>query len=167
MKRFIYIAFELAKDFLLPGNERSGRSHWNFASGLLKKECGQLTRLLLMIAFPTNASASFARRSRLLRGVLILLLAAGALVFTGSGIAATVQVEVAPGGLIFSPASVSINVGDTVMWTWKASGHSVTSGVPGSPSGLFDSGIHSSGFTFSHTFTDPGTFGYYCTPHGA
>ena len=82
--------------------------------------------------------------------------------------AKTFSVDVAPGGQpIFSPASVSIQVGDTVEWTWKDNGHSVTSGHPWlSQPGLFDSGNHNSGYTFSYTFSDPGTFAYYCVPHG-
>src|SRR4029077_9229220 len=67
--------------------------------------------------------------------------------------AATVQVQVAPNGsLIFSPASVSIQPGDTVEWIWKSSGHSTTSGTPGTPNGLWDSGVQNGGFTFFHSF---------------
>ena len=80
---------------------------------------------------------------------------------------ATVTVTVGNGGFIFSPESVTIHQGDTVKWTWSSSGHSSTSGTPGSPSGLWDSGILNQGATFSHTFTSTGTFNYYCTPHGA
>jgi plastocyanin len=81
---------------------------------------------------------------------------------------ATFAVDVsAPNGQRqFSPSSISIQVGDTVTWTWKAGGHSVTSGAAGSPNGLFDSGIKTSGATFSHTFTAAGSFGYFCVPHG-
>ena len=89
------------------------------------------------------------------------------LVLVGSATAATFNVDVAPGGLFFSPSSVTIQAGDTVMWTWKGSGHSVTAGLPGHNTGLFDSGVHNSGFTFSFTFPDAGTFDYHCTPHGA
>ena len=85
----------------------------------------------------------------------------------GSATAATFNVDVAPGGLFFSPSSVTIQAGDTVMWTWQGSGHSVTAGLPGHNTGLFDSGVHNSGFTFSFTFPDAGTFDYHCTPHGA
>src|SRR5712691_7016158 len=73
--------------------------------------------------------------------------------------AATVPVEVAPkGALVFSPVVVTIQPGDTVMWTWEASDHSVTSGNPSTPTGLFDSGIQKTGFTFTFTFPNPGTF---------
>ena len=41
----------------------------------------------------------------------------------------------------FSPSSVTINVGDTVQWQWNSGPHSVTSGTPDHPSGLFDSEV--------------------------
>ncbi|MDQ3198364.1 MAG: plastocyanin/azurin family copper-binding protein [Verrucomicrobiota bacterium] len=84
-----------------------------------------------------------------------------------SAAAATVTVDVGPGGAFtFSPVSVTVDPGDTVMWVWKSTHHSVTSGTPGQPTGLFDSGIQNNGATFSFTFTSPGTYAYYCTPHG-
>jgi len=78
----------------------------------------------------------------------------------------TIQVEVGANGLKFTPQDVTIHVGDTVQWTWAASGHSSSSGTPGNPDGLWDSGIQNSGFVFSVTFTTEGTFHYFCTPHG-
>src|SRR5262249_52591008 len=41
-----------------------------------------------------------------------------------------------------------------------------TSGVPGAPNGIWDSGILMQGATFTHTFNSTGTFPYYCIPHG-
>ncbi len=83
-----------------------------------------------------------------------------------TAMAATIDVEVGPNGqIIFSPFFVSIQPGDTVKWTWKSNHHSVTSGQPGQPTGLFDSGIQDNGFTFSYTFNTPGSFKYYCLPH--
>src|ERR1051325_7329734 len=67
---------------------------------------------------------------------------------------------------IFVPSSVTIHPGDQVKWTWDSSGHSTTSGSPGLPNGIWDSGIHNQGATFTRTFNSPGTFPYYCTPHG-
>ncbi len=82
--------------------------------------------------------------------------------------AATFNVDVGPGGtLTFEPSSVTIQPGDTVKWTWKSAHHSVTSGTPGAPTSLFDSGILNSGATFSFVFTTPATYIYHCTPHGA
>jgi plastocyanin len=81
--------------------------------------------------------------------------------------AATVTVLVGPGGFFFKPSSVTIHTGDTVVWTWSSSDHSSTSGSPGMPSGLWDSGILMQGATFMHTFNTAGSFSYYCTVHGA
>jgi len=80
--------------------------------------------------------------------------------------AATTTVTVGDGGFFFFPTSVTIDVGDTVEWTWSASGHSSTSGNPGQPSGFWDSGILNNGATFSHVFPAAGSFPYFCSPHG-
>ena len=79
----------------------------------------------------------------------------------------TVTVTVGNGGFIFTPSTVTIHPGDTVQWTWSSTGHSSTSGTPGHPSGLWDSGILAQGAMFTHMFNTAGSFPYYCTPHGA
>src|SRR4029077_3608394 len=68
--------------------------------------------------------------------------------------------------VFFSPSTVTIHPGDQVKWTWASSGHSTTSGRPGMPNGMWDSGVRSQGATFTHTFNSLGTFPYYCTLHG-
>jgi plastocyanin len=80
--------------------------------------------------------------------------------------AATVTVLVGSGGFNFSPSSVTIHPGDTVRWNFSSGGHSTTSGNPGMPTGLWDSGIRGQGAMFSRTFNTVGTFPYFCTPHG-
>jgi plastocyanin len=62
----------------------------------------------------------------------------------------------------FNPKSISIKAGDTVQWQWQEDEHSTTSDA-----GLWDSGVHNSGFTFSHTFPSAGVFPYHCSIHGA
>ena len=82
--------------------------------------------------------------------------------------ATTVDVTIAPNGaFVFSPSDVTIRPGDKVRWTWAEDFHSTTSGTPGMPNGLWDSGVLIQGAVFTHTFTSLGTFQYYCTPHGA
>ena len=71
---------------------------------------------------------------------------------------ATVTVTVGNGGFLFSPSSVTIRPGDTVKWTWSSAGHSTTSGTPGHPSGVWDSGILNQGAMFTHTFNTVGSF---------
>src|ERR1044071_4226220 len=98
---------------------------------------------------------------------ITLLMATIALLLSHKASVTTVDVTVAPNGdLVFSPSSVTIHPGDTVRWTWGASFHSTTSGSPGMPNGIWDSGILNQGATFTHTFNSAGTFPYYCTPHG-
>lgn len=90
------------------------------------------------------------------------------------GLAAT-TVTVGPGGeLRFDPATVEIRVGDTVRWRFATPLHNVVSGSGGSANGLFcspdDSGCASAPFapagsTYEHTFSEPGTFPYFCQPH--
>src|ERR1041385_4529138 len=69
-------------------------------------------------------------------------------------------------GFTFLPLSVTIHPGDQVTWTWDSSGHSTTSGSPGMPNGIWDSGVRSQGATFTYTFNSVGTFPYYCTQGG-
>jgi len=66
----------------------------------------------------------------------------------------------------FIPADVSINIGETVTWSNDDSAaHTVTSGVPGAPDGVFDSSLFMSSTTFSHTFDEAGEYDYYCMVH--
>ena len=90
-----------------------------------------------------------------MRARFLLLLAALTLVaslFAGPSAAATATVTANSSS--FSPASVSIAVGDTVSWP-NLSGHTVKA----------DDGSFSSGFasSFTHTFETAGTFDYICT----
>ena len=86
----------------------------------------------------------------------------------------THTVMVGNGGLVYTPANLTIHVGDTVRWVWASSGHSVVSGTDGnadnqfcSPSntGCDNPPLSRSGFTFEHTFTQAGTVPYYCSVH--
>ena len=68
----------------------------------------------------------------------------------------------------FVPDALTIQVGDTVTWTQKDPiTHTTTSGPNGVADGIWDSGnmTLSSNTTFSFTFTEPGTYPYYCIPH--
>src|SRR6476620_425926 len=85
-----------------------------------------------------------------------VLIVATAVSLVGSPKAASVtSVDVIVGrhgDLVFSPSSVTIHPGDQVKWTWDSGGHSTTSGSPGSPDGIWDSGIHNAEATFTRTF---------------
>ena len=76
--------------------------------------------------------------------------------------------------LVFTPANLTIHVGDTVRWVWGSGGHSVVSGTDGNADNRFcspsDSGcanppLSNQGATYEHTFAAAGTFPYYCSVH--
>ena len=71
----------------------------------------------------------------------------------------------------FSPNNMMVKVGNTIVWTNDDSTiHTVTSGSPNTPDAgqVFDSGLTSlisPSKTFSHKFTSPGEFSYFCRLH--
>jgi len=67
----------------------------------------------------------------------------------------------------FLPYLVTIEVGDTVIWTNNDSAaHTVTSGNPTyGPDDVFDSSLFLAGDTFSHRFDSSGLFAYYDMVH--
>ncbi|MFM9876394.1 MAG: plastocyanin/azurin family copper-binding protein [Rhodoglobus sp.] len=83
--------------------------------------------------------------------------------------------------LKFMPNDITVKVGDTVTWqNGETIGHTITSGEWGdvnestglrgtqTPDGMFDHALSpkgSEGDTFSFTFTEAGTYKYYCQPH--
>ena len=94
-----------------------------------------------------------------------------------SGTGQIVDVAVGQGGFVFVPDTVNISVGDTVRWTWASNNHSVTSGDSCSTAdGQFcspndmncDQGaLNNTGFVYTHTFAQTGTFSYFCFAHCA
>ena len=99
----------------------------------------------------------------MVRARLWLLLGAACvalLVVPGSAAAQQgVTINMATGPNRFEPAEVTVPVGTRVTWMLVSGGHSTTS-----ETGLWDSGVLTQG-SFSHTFTQPGTYGFYCIPH--
>ncbi|MBP0134404.1 MAG: cupredoxin domain-containing protein [Nitrosarchaeum sp.] len=67
----------------------------------------------------------------------------------------------------FSPASITINVGDTVEWkNSDTTPHTITSGSPSDgPSGVFDSSLIKSGNSFEFTFNESGSYDYFDMIH--
>lgn len=62
----------------------------------------------------------------------------------------------------YSPSTFTVKAGATVTWVnLDGTTHTVTT----KGSSLFDSGNVPTGGTFSHTFSQPGTYDYYCAIH--
>lgn len=66
----------------------------------------------------------------------------------------------------FDPLGLFVEPGTTVSFEFVEGSHSATAYPDRVPDGAeaFDSGVLSAG-TFEHTFDEPGTYDYYCTPH--
>ena len=59
---------------------------------------------------------------------------------------------------------ITIDVGDTVVWTWGSGSHNL---ISTSGTHTFDSDYHGQGYTYSLTFNEPGVTDYTCTPHAS
>ena len=65
------------------------------------------------------------------------------------------------------PATMDVAKGTTVTWTNKDTAkHTVTSGTRPAKDGKFDGQLDGAG-VFSFTFTDAGTYAYYCSLHNS
>lgn len=88
--------------------------------------------------------------------------AAGAATENGTAQSGAATVNIEMGDNFFNPAQVTVNVGDTIVWTNTGQRpHDVTAdnGSIVSPRRLMN------GATFSYTATTPGTITYQCTIH--
>jgi len=112
------------------------------------------------------------RRSLLL--FLILLLPIFSVTFLFQAALAqneTLSVAIVPGssspfnGQFYVPNVVTVFPNSSISWTNQdTSSHTITSGdFTTGPSGQFDSGLLNTGATFTHQFTAPGVYTYYCT----
>jgi plastocyanin len=95
------------------------------------------------------------------KGMLALLLLFATIgVFQRANAAQTLNVTVS--NFTYTPNIVRINQGDTVTWSNNNGGqHNVAA-----DDGTFNSGAVSTSFTYSHTFTTPGIYRYFCVAHG-
>ncbi|HEV8577811.1 MAG TPA: Calx-beta domain-containing protein [Thermoanaerobaculia bacterium] len=86
--------------------------------------------------------------------------------------AATVEVHVGGTEFAFNPATVTLNVGDTVRWTNDGGFHNVRAndGSFRCSQGCDDTGgdgdASGASWSFSRTFNQAGTIGYHCEEHG-
>ena len=70
-------------------------------------------------------------------------------------------------GNTFSPANITVNIGDTVTWSNGGGSHNVNATLatyPNNPEG-FGNSVSNSSWTLQHIFSIPGTYNYQCDPH--
>ena len=105
----------------------------------------------------------------------LLLIPLVAVLNSDNAYAETVTVDQCPGAAIpdnyctFVPTDVTINVGDTVLWTNSdVATHTVTSGEIDKPVAwgeIFDSGLAKPNTEFEYTFDEAGEYPYVCQLH--
>ena len=66
----------------------------------------------------------------------------------------------------YIPYHVTVSAGEEITWSNDDSAaHTVTSGLPGAPDGIFDSSLFMAGGTFSVTLDESGEYPYFCMVH--
>ncbi|MBK8232683.1 MAG: T9SS type A sorting domain-containing protein [Candidatus Eisenbacteria bacterium] len=95
--------------------------------------------------------------------ILVPIIALAATLGPAQAVTHVVQVN----SLSFNPATLTIQVGDTVLWQRVLGIHDVVSGSDCVGDGLFEAPINAMNPTFSFTFTSPGVVPYVCMPHCA
>ncbi len=87
------------------------------------------------------------------------------LLFTLSGYSFTQIVSVK--NFTFSPATFTINIGDTIQWVYAAGTHTTTSLTIPTGAAAWDHPVNSSSTTFTYVPTKAGIYNYKCTFHFA
>jgi plastocyanin len=67
----------------------------------------------------------------------------------------------------FTPANISVTIGDIVRFTWLNGFHTTTSVTIPAGASPWDHVISSASTTYDYTVTVPGVYNYKCTPHEA
>lgn len=66
----------------------------------------------------------------------------------------------------YRPSPYEVATGTTITWTNRDDIlHTVTSGAPGAADGRFDGTLDAKDTTFRFTFSQPGTYPYFCSRH--
>jgi plastocyanin len=111
-----------------------------------------------------NFSKTALTRPLLIYALIGLILVVGAMAYLPSTpVRAATTWNVSISNFQFTPATTTINVGDTVTWTVTGGPHTTTSD-PGQTVS-WDSGSLSDGKSFSFTFNTAGNFTYHCAIH--
>ncbi|HEY3427139.1 MAG TPA: plastocyanin/azurin family copper-binding protein [Acidimicrobiia bacterium] len=74
------------------------------------------------------------------------------------------DVSVSASDFSFSPATVTVSVGDSVTWTLAGGAHTTSSGSAPDLDGLWDQAL-TADEPFTFTFEEPGTYEYFCRFH--
>jgi plastocyanin len=74
---------------------------------------------------------------------------------------------VTAGNLHFNPSDLTINAGDTIIWTWTEGSHTTTSTQIPVGAVAWDQGINSNSPVFVYSPVIAGSYNYVCSPHAS
>src|SRR6186713_2591163 len=69
------------------------------------------------------------------------------------------------GHLMFTPSDLTINTGDTIIWTWVEGSHTTTSTQIPVGAAAWDEDINNNSPVFVYSPTIAGSYNYICSPH--
>lgn len=95
---------------------------------------------------------------------LIFLIFLVFLFFTIGQLYATIR-TVTASGTVFTPATMSVVVGDTVKWVWVNGAHTTTSINVPAGAVIWNNPLDSAHQSFSYIITHAGVYNYICIPH--
>jgi plastocyanin len=86
--------------------------------------------------------------------------------------ATTTPAEITIAGFLFKPAGLTVTAGTTVTWVntddiLHTASSGVSDGTVGTKDNRFDGEMPGKGKSFSFTFSDPGTYKYFCARHNS
>lgn len=95
--------------------------------------------------------------------LLLLTIGVSFAALTANATTHTIQVR----DFVFAPNTLSINLGDTVLFTWVDGDHTTTSAtIPGGAM-AWDHPINSNNTSFTYVPAVAGVYNYVCTPHAS
>lgn len=68
-------------------------------------------------------------------------------------------------GISFTPANITVTVGDTVKWQWVEGIHTTTSTTIPSGAASWNAPLDAANQIYRYVVTHPGVYNYVCTPH--
>lgn len=120
--------------------------------------------LLTSCAVSDESTTTTSLTDAALASTTVELSTTAAILTTTTAAAGAATTSIGVSDFAFSPATVTVSVGDTVAWNLNDGSHTSTSGAPPDGDGMWSQALDPE-FTFTFTFTAAGEFRYFCRFH--
>ena len=125
------------------------------------KRLGYLIAVMLCVACASSGDATSTTAAAATTAAPAATTSPGA---STTGAASAGEVMVSANDFSFSPATVTVSVGDSVTWTLAEGAHTTSSGTAPDLDGLWDQAL-TADEPFTFTFEEAGTYEYFCRFH--